>query len=172
MKSGSASRRRTLTFSEFAAESRCPASPLDRGVGVRPPITLHEEHVANLRPTLLLLMGAVILILLIACSNVANLLLARNSSRTREIAVRSGDGRGTICLIRQFMTENLALGMFGGIIGAALAWGGCGLVAHAHPAQLTQLAAVGVDLRVPRVRVYGSVLSSLLFGTLPGVRSA
>jgi putative ABC transport system permease protein len=148
------------------AQNLAAQYPLDRGVGVmlRP---LEEEHVANLRPILLLLMGAVILILLIACSNVANLLLARNSSRTREIAVRVAMGAERSALIRQFMTENLVLGMFGGIIGAALAWGGCALVARAHPAQLTQLAGVGVDLRVLAFGFGISVLSSLLFGTLP-----
>jgi putative ABC transport system permease protein len=148
------------------AQNLAAQYPLDRGVGVmlRP---LEEEHVANLRPILLLLMGAVILILLIACSNVANLLLARNSSRTREIAVRVAMGAERSALIRQFMTENLVLGMFGGILGAALAWGGCALIARAHPAQLTQLAAVGLDLRVLAFGFGISVLSSLLFGTLP-----
>lgn len=148
------------------AQNLAAQYPLDRGVGVilRP---LQEEHVANLRPILLLLMGAVILILLIACSNVANLLLARNSSRTREIAVRVALGAERLVLSRQFMTESLVLGMFGGITGAALAWGGCGLIARAHPARLTQLAAVGVDFRVLAFGFGISVLSSVLFGTLP-----
>jgi putative ABC transport system permease protein len=140
--------------------------PLDRGVGVilHP---LQEEHVANLRPILLLLMGAVILILLIACSNVANLLLARNSSRTREIAVRVAMGADRSVLIRQFLSENLTLGLFGGIVGCALAWGGCVFIAHLHPEQLSQLAEVRLDLRVLVFGFVISVLSSLIFGTLP-----
>ena len=140
--------------------------PLDRGVGV----VLHslrEERVAALRSVILLLMGAVILILLIACSNVANLLLARNSSRTREIAVRVAMGAERSALIRQFMAENLTLGMFGGIIGCALAWGACALIARIHPAQLSQLAQVRLDLRVLTFGFVISVASSLVFGTLP-----
>ena len=148
------------------AQNLAAQYPLDRGVGVilRP---LQEEHVASLRPILLLLMGAVILILLIACSNVANLLLARNSGRTREIAVRVAMGAERFALIRQFMTENLTLAMLGGIVGAALGWGSCALVARVHPAQLPQLAAVRGDLRVLAFGFGISVLTSLLFGTLP-----
>jgi putative ABC transport system permease protein len=148
------------------AQNLAAQYPLDRGVGV----VLHplqEEHVANLRPILLLLMGAVILILLIACSNVANLLLARNSSRTREIAVRVAMGADRSGLIRQFFTENLTLGLFGGIVGCALAWGGCAFIAHLHPEQLSQLAEVRLDLRVLAFGFVISVLSSLIFGTLP-----
>jgi putative ABC transport system permease protein len=148
------------------AQNLAAQYPLDRGVGVilRP---LQEEHVANLRPVLLLLMGAVILILLIACSNVANLLLARNSGRTREIAVRVAMGAERFALIRQFMTENLTLGLLGGIVGSALAWGSCALVARVHPAQLPQLAAVRGDLRVLAFGFGISLLTSVLFGTLP-----
>ncbi len=112
-------------------------------------------------------MGAVILILLIACSNVANLLLARNSSRTREIAVRVAMGAERGVLLRQFMTENLTLSIFGGIVGCALAWGGCALIARIHPAQLSQLAEVKLDFRVLAFGFVISVASSLIFGTLP-----
>jgi putative ABC transport system permease protein len=140
--------------------------PLDRDVSVtlRP---LQEDRVANLRPAILLLMGAVLLILLIACSNIANLLLARNSSRTREIAVRLAMGAKRSALIRQFMAENLSLGMLGGIFGCAVAWGGCAVIAHLHPAKLPQLADVAVDLRVLGFGLGISVLSSVVFGTLP-----
>jgi len=140
--------------------------PLDRGVGVilRP---LQEEQVSGLRSTMILLMGAVILILLIACSNVANLLLARNSNRTREIAVRAAMGAGAPTLMRQFMIENLLLGLFSGIIGGVLAWAGCTAIAHVHPAKLSQLASVRLDLRVFAFGFVVSLLSSLIFGTLP-----
>lgn len=140
--------------------------PLDLGVGVtlRP---LQEDRVANLRPAILFLMGAVLLILLIACSNVANLLLARNSSRTREIAVRVAMGAKRSALIRQFMTENLTLGVLGGIVGCAMAWCSCAAIAHLHPAKLPQLAEVAIDLRVLAFGLAISVLSSVVFGTLP-----
>ena len=144
--------------------------PLDHGVGVtiRP---LQEDRVANLRPAILLLMGAVLLILLIACSNIANLLLARNSSRKREIAVRVAIGARPSALIRQFMAENLVLGVFGGMIGCAVAWCGCTAIAHLHPARLPQLAEVAVDLRVLAFGFGISGLSSVIFGTLPACTS-
>jgi len=140
--------------------------PLDRGLGViiRP---LQEDKSGTLRPMVWLLMGAVILILLIACSNVAHLLLARNSARTREIAVRLAMGAGKRKLLRQFATENLTIGMLGGAIGCALAYTGCALIARFHPGRLPQLAAVNLDLRVMAFAFLISVLSSLLFGMLP-----
>ena len=148
------------------AENLAAQYPLDQGVGVklRP---LQEDQITNLGPVLRVLMGAVVLILLIACSNVANLLLARNSGRTREIALRTAMGAERFVLIRQFTTENLALGLLGGIVGCALAWCGCIAVARIHPAQLPQLAGVEVDLRVLAFALGISILSSLLFGTVP-----
>ena len=140
--------------------------PKDRGVGVaiKP---LQEDRVANLRPAILLLMGAVLLILLIACSNIANLLLARNSSRAREIAVRVAMGAKRSALVRQFMTENLILGVMGAIVGCAAAWFACTTVSHLHPPKLPQLAEVTVDLRVLAFGLALAVLSSVIFGTLP-----
>lgn len=140
--------------------------PQDSGVGVRVQ-PLEDDRVGNLRPVVQLLMGAVILILLIACSNVANLLLVRNSDRAREIAVRSALGAERSVLIRQFMTENLVLGLLAGGIGCALAWLACEMVAHAHPAKLPQLALVSLDLRVLTFALGISVVSSLFFGILP-----
>jgi putative ABC transport system permease protein len=134
------------------------------GVTVQP---LENDRVGNLRPVVQLLMGAVILILLISCSNVANLLLVRNSGRGREIAVRAALGAERSALIRQFMTENLVLGFLAGGLGCALAWLACSAVAHLHPARLPQLTLVDVDLRVLTFAVGISILSSLLFGILP-----
>ena len=140
--------------------------PMDRDVGValRP---LQEDRIANLRPAILLLMGAVLLILLIACSNVANLLLARNSGRTREIAVRIAIGAKRSALIRQFMAENLTLALLAGLLGCALAFCACTAISRLHPAKLPQLAEVRPDLAV---LVFGfgiALLSSLFFGILP-----
>ncbi len=151
---------------QHIAQNLASQYPLDRGVGVliRP---LQEEQIASLRPVLWLLMGAVVLILLIACSNVANLLLARNSARRREIAVRVAMGADAPTLIRQFMIENLMLGLLSGMSGSLLAWGGCAVITHAHPAKLSHLAGVRLDLRVLAFGLAISVLSSLIFGTLP-----
>ena len=144
--------------------------PVDHGVGVKLQ-RLQEDQVRNLRPVLRLLMGAVVLILLIACSNVANLLLARNSGRRREIAVRVAIGAEMTALIWQFTTENLALGLPAGILGSGLAWFGCLTVAQVHPAQLPQLANVQVDFRVLAFALAISVFSSLIFGTVPALTS-
>jgi putative ABC transport system permease protein len=140
--------------------------PLDRGVSasLRP---LQEDRVGNLRPVMLVLMGAVILILLIACSNVANLLLARNSGRAREVAVRAAMGAAKSVLIRQFMVESLLLGTIGGILGCALAWWACVFVAKVHPAQLPTLAGVQLDLRVLAFALAVSLGSSVIFGVIP-----
>ena len=106
------------------AQNLADQYPLDRGVGVKLQ-SLQEDRAGTLRPLILLLMGAVLLILLIACSNVANLLLARNSGRTREIALRLAMGAQNLRMLRQFITENLTLGLVGGILGCGLAWWGC-----------------------------------------------
>lgn len=140
--------------------------PLDHGVGVilRP---LQEDRAGNLRPVVLLLMGAVILTLLIACSNVVNLLLAKNSSRTREVALRIAMGAARSALIRQFLVESLVLGLLGGVLGCALAWWACAVVANVHPMQLPQLVTVQVDFRVLLFALAVAVGSSLFFGAIP-----
>jgi putative ABC transport system permease protein len=144
--------------------------PVDRGIGVKLQ-PLQEDQVRGLRPMLRLLMGAVLLILFIACSNVANLLLARNSARTREVALRTALGAQSTALFQQFTAENLVLGLGGGVLGCALAWCACSAVARIHPAQLPQLSSVDVDFRVLAFAFCVSVLSSLLCGTLPAMAS-
>lgn len=148
------------------ASSLAAQHPVDHEVGVtlQP---MQEDQVRNLRPMLRLLMGAVLLILLIACANVANLLLARNSGRSREIALRTAMGAKKYVLIRQFTAENLTLGLLGGALGCALAWWGCVIVARVHPAQLPQLAEVSIDFRVLGFAFFVSLFSSLIFGTVP-----
>jgi putative ABC transport system permease protein len=151
---------------ERIANSLASQYPLDHGVGVKLQ-PLQEDQVRNLRPVLHLLMGAVVLILLIACSNVANLLLVRNSARTREIALRKAMGAEPWTLIRQFAIESLALGLLGGIIGCAVAWWACAAVSRIHPEQLPQLSSVSVDFRVLAFTLFVSIFSSAIFGTIP-----
>ena len=155
---------------ERIADNLATQYPVDRGIGVKLQ-PLQEDQVRGLRPMLRLLMGAVLLILLIACANVANLLLARNSARTREVALRIALGAQTSTLLRQFTTENVVLGLVGGVLGCGMAWWGCATVARIHPAQLPQLAAVAVDFRVLAFAFCVSVLSSLIFGTVPALTS-
>lgn len=140
--------------------------PVDHEVGVQLQ-PLQEDQVRNLRPVLRLLMGAVVLMLLIACSNVANLLLAKNSARTREIALRKAMGAETWSLVRQFVVDNVTLGLLGGVIGCTIAWWGCATVSRVHPAQLPQLASVTVDFRVLAFAFILSLFSCVIFGTAP-----
>jgi len=155
---------------QHIAQNLATQYPLDRGVGVklRP---LQEDRVGTLRPMMLMLMGAVVLILLIACSNVANLVLARNSGRTREIAMRAAMGAQSLAMLRQFITESLALGLIGGILGCGLAWWGCATLTQVHPAQVAQLSTVSVDFYVLAFAFGISILSSVFFGSVPAFAS-
>ena len=142
--------------------------PLDRGWGVDVG-KLSETRVGNLRPVLLMLMGAVALILLIACANLANLLLARNSARHREIAVQTALGASKWVTLRQLLTETALMALVGGVLGIALAWVGCSTLKHVHPSKLPQLSSITMDVRVLLFAIGLSWLTSLLFGILPSL---
>jgi len=140
--------------------------PVDEGVGVSVK-RLAESRVGALRPMLYLLMGAVSLILLIACVNLANLLLARNSARQRELAVRAALGAGRGGLVRQLLAETLLLSLIGGTVGFGCAAIGLRALARMHPENLPQLGSVGIDWRVLTFTLTVSLVTSLLFGLAP-----
>ncbi len=140
--------------------------PVDEGVGVAVK-RLADSRVGALRPMLYLLMGAVSLILLIACVNLANLLLARNSARERELAVRTALGAGRGGLVRQLLAETLLLSLMGGAVGFAGAEIGLKALARMHPENLSQLGSVGIDWRVLTFTLFVSLVTSLLFGLAP-----
>ena len=140
--------------------------PVDQGVGVSVK-KLADTRVGALRPMLYLLMGAVSLILLIACVNLANLLLARNSARQRELAVRAALGAGRGGLVRQLLAETLILSLIGGAVGFACAEIGLRALATLHPENLPQLGSVGIDWRVLTFTLLVSLVTSLLFGLAP-----
>jgi predicted permease len=142
--------------------------PVDEGVGVAVK-RLSDTRVGTLRPMLFLLMGAVSLILLIACVNLANLLLARNSARQRELSVRAALGAARGELIRQLLAETLLLSLMGGAVGLALAQIGVASLTRIHPANLSQLASIGIDWRVLGFTVLVSLATSLLFGVGPAL---
>jgi putative ABC transport system permease protein len=140
--------------------------PVDQGVGVAVK-RLADSRVGALRPMLYLLMGAVSLILLIACVNLANLLLARNSARQRELAVRVALGAGRGGLVRQLLAETLFLSLIGGSVGFACAEIGLRALARMHPENLPQLGSVGIEWRVLTFTLLVSLVTSLLFGLAP-----
>lgn len=143
----------------------------DKGVGAA--LTpMKDSIVGRARGFLLLLLGAVGCVLLIACVNVANLLLARGTSRSREIAVRSALGAGTTRLIRQMLTESVLLAATGGALGGAIAAAATRAALSALPATLPRASEVGIDARVLWFSAAISLAAGVLFGLLPAMRIA
>jgi len=135
-------------------------------------VPMHEDLVADVRPALLALLGAVAFVLLIACANVANLLLVRASARTREIAVRAALGSSPWRLIRQMLAESLVLAAGGALLGLGLAYAGIRVLIALAPANLPRLDAVGIDPVVLAFTMVSSVVAAALFGVVPALRAA
>ncbi len=132
---------------------------------------LRESLVGGMRRMLYFLLGAVALVLLIACANVANLLLARSTVRSREFAVRVALGASRGQILRQLVLENLALGLCGGIVGVAFAWFCLDALTGLAP-QLPRIADVRLNWTVLAFTMGISVLASLLFGLMPAVEAS
>jgi putative ABC transport system permease protein len=139
------------------------------GVNVFP---VTEELVGGVRPALLILFGAVGLVLLVACANVANLALSRTVSRRREISIRAAIGAGTGRILRQLLTESLVLSLLGGAAGALLAHYGLKALALADPGNIPRLALARVDGRVLGFALAISLLTGILVGLAPAFYGA
>jgi putative ABC transport system permease protein len=135
-------------------------------------VGMHEDMVGESRTSLLLMLGAVVLVLLIACANLANLLLSRAVVREREIAIRGALGAGRWQLVRQLLTESLLLSMAGGVLGLLFAWGGIRVIAGLKHVGIPDTNAIGINLPVLAFTFVVAVLTALAFGLFPALHCA
>jgi putative ABC transport system permease protein len=139
----------------------------DRWVGVTP---LHESIVGRARGWMFLLLGAVALVLLIACVNVANLMLARATSRSRDVSVRAALGASRWRLARGLLIESLVLSSLGTLLGVGAAWWAVEIMRASLPPTLPRLADVGIDLRVLASAAGAAIATGLFFGVMPALQ--
>ncbi len=150
-------------------DQKLPPRERRKGPGL---VSIRESIVWDVRRSLTVLLGAVALVLMIACANVANLLLARASTRRREIALRASLGAGRARLVRQLLVETLPLGLIGGALGLLLAYSLVPLVAVLPPEQVPFVNETRVDGAVLAFTIAVSLLTSLVFGLAPALSAS
>ena len=156
-----------MTLMAKQMEKEFPKTNIDHGIKLIP---LHENIVSNNRLTLWILFGTVVVVLLIACANAANLLLARAASRRKEIAIRTALGVGRIRMLRQLLTESTLLAIAAGALGLLLGSLGTRLLITLSPQTIPRLEETSLDLPVLGFTFAVSILTGLFFGLFPALQ--
>jgi len=156
---------------EIARQLGAEFPQTNKGNGVRIQ-SLTQAIIGDYRLRLFVVLGAVLCVLLIACGNVANLLLARGAARAKELAVRAAIGAGRGRIIRQLLTESVVLALISALVGLALAWAAIHVLIGAAPPTIPRLAATRLDLPVVVFALAVAVGSAIVFGLVPALRAS
>jgi predicted permease len=167
-----------VTFEQAQADLNAVAAHLgqtypdaDKNLGIDL-VRLKQDVVGNIQPFLLVLLAAVGFVLLIACANVANLLLARSTGRAREFAIRTAMGASHFRMVRQVLTESILLALTGGALGLLIASWGTRATVKLLPDALPRAEEIHLDVRVLLFTLVASLVAGILFGLIPAIRTS